>query len=132
MPTVVCPVEGFEEITITYPDEWLYKHLDQYHLGLDSAPKGASEFTKEVCGTLALCEKIEGLDNVDLSNLLSLPLYYLKFFSWLKKEVHTNFILAISPPKKKMSSQPQTTPKTRKRTNRLPSLKKSYTVESGG
>jgi hypothetical protein len=98
MPTVVCPVEGFEEVSVTYPDEWLYKHFEQYHFGVSQAPDNATEATKETYGSIALCDKIEGIATDDLFNL---PLHAIKFFNWLKQEVYFSYLLAVSPPKKK-------------------------------
>lgn len=114
MPTVICPVEGFEEVSITYPDVWLYRHFEQYHLGVSQAPDNSTEATKETCGTVALCDRIEGIDIKDLFNQ---PLYIIRFIKWLRQEVYLSYLMAVSPPKKKTLSKQQTTRKIRKKTS---------------
>jgi hypothetical protein len=96
MPTIECPLEGFDKITVTYPDEWLMRHVDLFHLGFSSAPEDASPATKEMFGTVALCEKIEGLDLDDIS---AMPLSYRPFFNWLVETVFIDgYVKALTVP----------------------------------
>lgn len=96
MPTVACPVEGFERVKVAYPDTWLLRHYDLYHAGRAEAPEGAAESTRETYGTIALCDRIDGLD---LNKPAELPLYYLAFFRWLKDEVLLSYLKAGAVPK---------------------------------
>lgn len=100
MPVTTCPIEGFEHITVIYPDEWLYRHLIQFEMGKRQAPDGAGPAAEELFGTIALCEKIEG---VDLSDIPNAPLHFIQFFNWLRQEVYLSYLQAVSPPKKKTS-----------------------------
>lgn len=106
MPTIQCPIEGFE-VKVTFPDEWLMKHIDQFYLGLEQAPKGAAPSTREIYGTIALCEEIEGLD---LKNVGEMPLSHRPFFVWLVREIYLgNYLKAITVPNESLLAQ-QTTP----------------------
>jgi hypothetical protein len=104
MPTVQCPVEGFEEIRVTYPDEWLMKHIDQFYAGTQKSAEGCAPSTKELYGVIALCEKIEG---IDLSKISEAPLTYRPFFVWLVLEVYINsYLKAITIPNGSLLAQP--------------------------
>lgn len=107
MPRVVCPVEGFEHVAITYPDDWRYIHFEQYQAGLNEAPENATEVTKRLFGAVALCQKIEGVDLKE--GLLNQPLSYTALFNWIKDTVLFAYLAAYMP-KKNGSSPPPTTP----------------------
>lgn len=97
MPTIQCPIEGFENVTISYPDEWLMKHIDQWHYGRSQAPENASPLTQETFGAIALCDKIEG---IDLANITELPLRYVGLFRWLRDVVYGSYLNAFTVEKK--------------------------------
>lgn len=95
MATVVCPLEGFEQVEIIYPDEWLMKHIDQFNVGYYTAADNAANSTKELFGTLALCDSIKGIDTDSLGDM---PLSYKPMFNWLVKEVYLKYIKAMTVP----------------------------------
>lgn len=96
MPIAKCPVKGFEDVTITYPDEWLMKHIDQFYVGLSKAPENSAPSTKEIYGSIALCDTIDG---IDLTNVSEAPIAYRDFFIWLVNEVYvTSYVEAITVP----------------------------------
>ena len=98
MPKVNCPLPQFEGVEIEYPDEWLMGHIDLFWQGYKSAPDNAAPSTKEMYGTIALCQKIEGLDTAELDKL---PLHYRAFFNWLIETVYINsYLPATNPPEK--------------------------------
>jgi len=65
-------------------------HIDQFYEGYRSMPESAPAL-KEIAGTIALCDKIEGLD---LADVRKLPLRYRPFFQWLVSTVYTGSYLA--------------------------------------
>lgn len=97
MPTVNCPLEGFEDVQITYPDEWLVKHRDMFFYGWSQPPEDSAPSTKETYGAIALCEKIDGLD---IKNLAELPMSYIHVLNWIRDTVFVKgYLEAIEPPK---------------------------------
>jgi len=72
------------------------EHIDKSYTGRQAAPEGASPGTQDTYSTIALCDKIEG---VDLTNVRNLPLSYVAFFNWLKQEVYGSYLEAIAIPK---------------------------------
>jgi hypothetical protein len=95
MPTVKCPVVGFEHVTITYPDEWLMRHIDKYGLAIRDAPEASAISTLETYKAIGLCDNIEGLElNGNISNL---PIKYFRFFKWLRETVAGSFDEAMAP-----------------------------------
>lgn len=106
MPTVVCPVEGFEHVSITFPDTWLYVHYERYQIGLSEAPENATDMTKRIYGAIALCDAIEGIDLSE--GLLNQPLSYIGLFNWIKDTVLFPYLQAYLPKKNGLSVQPST------------------------
>ena len=97
MPSENCPVEGYQNVKIRYPDEWLMIHMDLFWEGYIQAPDNAAPATKEIFGTIALCEEIDGLD---VSNIGQLPLSARLFFKWLVETVYyDSYLAAVEPPK---------------------------------
>lgn len=96
MPTIQCPLDGFEDVKVTYPDEWLYKHIDVFYRGIQSAPDNSSPGTQELLGTLALCDDLEG---IDIKNIDDLPIKYRQVFRWLVRTVYIDsYLQAITIP----------------------------------
>jgi hypothetical protein len=108
MPTVVCPVEGFEEVSITFPDSdaWKVGHRDKYIKGLLEAPEGVTANTKEMYGAVFLCDAITGLDLSE--GIINQPIHYLSCLEWIRIAVMTPFVAAQAP-KKNGKSQQQST-----------------------
>lgn len=88
MPRVQCPIDGFDEVYITYPDEWLMGHIDKYNFGWMQAGAEVAPFTKSLFAAAALCDKIEG---VDFEKLSTLPLNFRPMFVWLVGEVLSSY-----------------------------------------
>jgi len=88
-------IPALKDVTITYPDVWLWKHADIYELGRNAAPEGSSDMTQRIYGAIALCDKIDG---VKIEGLSDLPIYYRLFFSWLANEVLTSYFEAFNVP----------------------------------
>ena len=100
MPTVNCPVKGFEHLSVTWPDEWLMEHREKCFRGYYKAPSDASPTTKETFGTLELCQ-VESTDKEkplpDFTNFEKLPLKYVQFFKWLSDTVFDSYSAEFEP-----------------------------------
>jgi hypothetical protein len=84
------------DATITFPDIWLIRHREKFWQGWSQAPADVSPATKEIYGTVALCDQIKGLKLDDLNEM---PLHYLQFFEWLDKVVYQSYLSATQIPK---------------------------------
>ena len=60
MPTEKCPIEGFEEIEITFPDHWLVKHNEIFWKAYREAGE-VSHNTALLYGSVAVCSEIKGV-----------------------------------------------------------------------
>lgn len=60
MRTEVCPVAGFEQVKVTFPDEWLIRHNEAFWAAYREAGEKTSHNTGLLYGCIAVCE-IEGL-----------------------------------------------------------------------
>ena len=94
MPTIECPFD--DKVHVTYPDEWLMKHVDLFYQGTQEAPAGSAPSTVEIYGAIALCEKIDGIDVGDLHDK---PLGLWKVLRWIVEEVYIkSYLVAASVP----------------------------------
>jgi hypothetical protein len=96
MPHIACPLKGYEDVAVEFPDEWFMRHVDQYWAGSNKAAEGASMFTRELYGAIALCDKIEGLDVKDLA---AKPLAFYPVLNWLRTTVLGSYYAAMEIPK---------------------------------
>lgn len=98
MPVVPCPVKGFEDVTVTYPDEWNMGHRDKFYRGCQKA-RLASPLTMETFGTLELCQVEIGGERMalDLSSFEELPLKWDRFFKWLVPTVYGSYRAESEP-----------------------------------
>jgi hypothetical protein len=99
MPTVACPVLGFEHLSVTFPDEWLMEHRDKFHKGYLKASNEASPATRQLFGTLELCkiESTNGQQPPDVSHYEKLPLKWVRFFTWLDDTVFDSYAAEFQP-----------------------------------
>lgn len=96
-PRVIPDLDG---INVNYPDEWLMEHIDRFHAGRDDAPRGSTEATRIIFGTLALVDSFEGSE-VQIGNLQKFgkwPMHYRHFFNWLVDEVYGSYLDAVTIP----------------------------------
>lgn len=94
MASVTCPVAGFESVKLTLPDEWLVKHNEAFWSGVRQAGDDVSMNTALLFGSVAVCEKIEGLPE---GSPLEWPL---PVFHWIVNTVYyDNLQKALNPPK---------------------------------
>lgn len=88
-------IDGLD-VTVIFPDTWLILHREKFWQGWNRAPADASPATKEIYGTVALCDEIRGLI---LDNLNEMPLHYIQFFEWLDQVVYQPYLEATQIPK---------------------------------
>jgi hypothetical protein len=103
---VTCPFEGFEEISLTFPDqrEWKVRHSEMFWRAYRDAGEKATLNTALLHGCVAVCEKIEGLP-------ADIPLdeWPLQVFLWIINEVYYGGLdKATNPPKNLLSPAPPT------------------------
>ena len=99
MPTEQCLLKGFEHLKVTWPDEWLMEHRDKFFRGYNKAGQDASPATRELFGTLDLCqiETTNGESVPDFANYEKLPLRYVQFFKWLSDTVFDSYSAEFEP-----------------------------------
>lgn len=94
MPKIQCPHD--ENVWVTFPDEWLMKHVDMFYQGVLSAPIGSAPSTEEIYGAIAICDKIEG---IDLKDLHEKPLALWQVLRWIVEEVYIkSYLIAATVP----------------------------------
>ena len=94
MPKIQCPLD--ETVSVTFPDEWLMKHVDLFYQGVAAAPVGSAPSTEEIYGAIALCDEIKG---IDLSDLHDKPLTLWPMLQWIVKEVYIkSYLVAATVP----------------------------------
>lgn len=99
--TVKCPLDGFEQVEITFPEqaELTMAHYSRFGQGMADAPPDSSFGVRLIFGSIALCDKIEGLE-IDPAKLLELPLYYSQVLQWIVQVVyHDTYSPAVDVPK---------------------------------
>lgn len=110
MPTESCPVKGFEDFTITYPDEgeWIVRHRILFGKGVDKAIETFGDEcdiqVRQFLGTLAVC-KVENRPTMPIDKW-PLPVY-----AWVLDTVYYGpggYREAVSTPKNSLSSAPTT------------------------
>lgn len=66
MPTVKCPIEGYEDVTLTYPDEFTVEHNDRFWMAFNQQVGNEGIMrTGRVMGCAAICEVSGGNLNGD-------------------------------------------------------------------
>lgn len=86
MRTEVCPVQGFEQVRITFPSEWLIKHNEAFWAAYREAGDKVSHNTGLLYGCIAVCEQIEGLPNGEGQG--GPGEWPLQVYNWLLKTVY--------------------------------------------
>ena len=100
-----CPIEGYEDLSVTIPDTFLVRHHELWAKGvresLDIFGNDASIGMQRFLGCVALCEKIENPPDGGAAD------WPLDIFHWLIDEVyHSAFEKALNPKKKILSKPP--------------------------
>ena len=95
MATTKCPIPGFENVTLTYPDRWAVKHHTLFYSAVREAGEEATQGTQWLYGSVAVCDKIEGLpEGVPVSE------WPLELFNWIVQTVYWgSFEKALNPTK---------------------------------
>jgi hypothetical protein len=108
MTTVNCPVEGWGDFVIEYPDELKVKHQQLYLAGVQKALEEHEGITVQMVrfyGARALCSRFEGAPDAPVEE------WPLAAFSWFMNTVYYgHYDKAVSPPKNSLPAAP-TTPK---------------------
>lgn len=94
MPEIKCPVEGFEDVSITMPDVLLVRHNEAFWQAYRAAGE-VSHNTALLHGSIAVCSEIKGLP-------ADMPVgdYPLALFRWLIDTIYRDGIeKALNPSK---------------------------------
>ena len=88
-----CPVEGFDNVVIELPDQWLVRHNEAFWRAYREAGE-VSHTTGLLYGSVAVCDKIDGLPDTP-------PLEWpLEVFAWLINTVYRDGLeVALNPSK---------------------------------
>lgn len=105
MPTVACPIEGLEDVKITFPDEWLIKHNEIFWAGVREAGENVTWNTGLLYGCIAVV-KIEGLDSEKPGE------WPLQVFNWIIQTIYYDSLHKALNPEKNSSSPAPTMPST--------------------
>lgn len=98
MATKNCPVAGYEDFVVEYPDELLVKHQKQFARALQAAVEeyGVDNLRLDEArfyGARAICAKFEGAPDRPLDE------WPLAVFRWFMGEVYDHYDAAASPKK---------------------------------
>lgn len=92
-----CPIAGYEEFLIEYPDELLVEHQHQYAAAVMKAFEDHAELTEQEArfyGAKGLCSRFEGAPDLPVKK------WPLAVFSWFMNLVYYDlYHPAINPPK---------------------------------
>lgn len=101
MPTLKCPLEGFEHVTVELPNEWTLGHLHlkaMFYIELQEKGRIRSTVAEEAELTFKLA-KVSGFANEDIHEI---PLSSFRAIKWVNKviisSIDNEYDKVISPP----------------------------------
>lgn len=111
MERIVCPVEGFDDFVVLFPQPLLIRHVEAYSRGSRKAGAefgpGVSAGVQWFSGIIELCE----FENKPEGDPMDWPI---ELFNFIVDDIYLALFQGAINPKKKTSSKPPTTPKEKK------------------